>query len=78
MKKSLFLGFGVLFCVSGASTHIQTLKKIHPSFLLLPMELANSTEEEEEKRSHSVAKTDQLKRGSSITTCALKGPTDQL
>ena len=26
-KKTLFLGFGVLFCVSGASTHIHTLNK---------------------------------------------------
>ena len=28
IMRTLFLGFGVLFWVSGAPTHIQTLKKV--------------------------------------------------
>ena len=32
-KNTLFMGFGVLFCVSGASTRIQALKKNNHAFL---------------------------------------------
>ncbi|CAL8259664.1 unnamed protein product [Arctogadus glacialis] len=36
MKTTLFLGFGVLFWVSGVPTRIQTLKKGRYAFLKVP------------------------------------------